>query len=90
MRASTAPDPGDHRPFLSYPDWKAAGGYYKCMWWEMRTADGSYYYSARGHLGQLITIFPNDRLVIVRFGRNADGVDCLGQSDRGVAAAKAH
>jgi CubicO group peptidase (beta-lactamase class C family) len=71
---STAPDPDDHRPFLSYADWKAAGGYYKYMWWGMPTADGRYYYTALGHLGQLISVFPEDRLVIVRFGREDGGV----------------
>jgi CubicO group peptidase (beta-lactamase class C family) len=72
---STAPDPEDHRPFLSYQDWKQAGGYYKYMWWGRPTPDGGYYYSARGHLGQLIAVFPKDRLIIVRFGRNDGGVD---------------
>jgi CubicO group peptidase (beta-lactamase class C family) len=72
---STAPDPGDHRPFLSYQDWKQAGGYYKYMWWGRPTPDGGYYYSARGHLGQLIAVFPDDRLIIVRFGRNDGGVE---------------
>jgi CubicO group peptidase (beta-lactamase class C family) len=72
--ASTAPDPSDHREFLSYRDWQAAGGYYKYMWWGMRTADG-YYYAAMGHLGQRITVFPKDRVVIVRFGSSEQGVD---------------
>jgi CubicO group peptidase (beta-lactamase class C family) len=75
VTASTAPEPRDHRLFLSYADWKAAGGYYKYMWWGMRTAGGGYYYSARGHLGQRITVFPEDRVVIVRFGINEEGVD---------------
>ena len=74
VTASTAPDPRDHRPFLSDAEWKAAGGYYKYMWWGMRTADGGYYYTARGHLGQRITVFPKRRLVIVRFGREDGGV----------------
>jgi CubicO group peptidase (beta-lactamase class C family) len=30
---STAPDPGDARPWLSHQDWKNAGGYYKYQWW---------------------------------------------------------
>jgi len=75
VTASTAPDPDDHRPFLSYHDWKDAGGYYKYMWWGMPTPDAGYYFSARGHLGQLIAVFPDDRLIIVRFGLNAEGVD---------------
>jgi CubicO group peptidase (beta-lactamase class C family) len=72
---STAPDPDDHRPFLSYQDWKQAGGYYKYMWWGKPTPDGGYYYTARGHLGQRIAVFPEDRTIIVRFGRNDGGVD---------------
>ena len=86
VTASTAPDPSDHRPFLSYADWKAAGGYYKYMWWGMPTADGGYYYSARGHLGQLISVFPKDRLVIVRFGRNENGVDSWDEVIETIAA----
>jgi CubicO group peptidase (beta-lactamase class C family) len=72
---STAPDPDDHRPWLSAQEWKAAGGYYKYMWWGMALEDGSYYYSASGHLGQRIAVFPDDDLIIVRFGRNEEGLD---------------
>jgi CubicO group peptidase (beta-lactamase class C family) len=86
VTASTAPDPSDDRPFLSYPDWKAAGGYYKYMWWGMRTENGGYYYTARGHLGQRIAVFPKDRLVIVRFGINEEGVDSWDKVIETVAA----
>jgi CubicO group peptidase (beta-lactamase class C family) len=86
VTASTAPDASDHRPFLSYADWKAAGGYYRYMWWGKRTGDGGYYYSARGHLGQLIAVFPRDRLVIVRFGRSEEGVDSWDEVVETVAA----
>jgi CubicO group peptidase (beta-lactamase class C family) len=86
VTASTAPDPSDDRRFLSYPDWKAAGGYYKYMWWGMRTGNGGYYYTARGHLGQRITVFPEDRLVIVRFGINEEGVDSWDKVIETVAA----
>jgi hypothetical protein len=86
VTASTAPDPSDDRPFRSYPDWKAAGGYYKYMWWGMRTADGGYYYAARGHLGQRITVFPKDGLVIVRFGINEEAVDSWDKVIETVAA----
>jgi CubicO group peptidase (beta-lactamase class C family) len=72
---STAPDPDDDRPWLSAQEWKAAAGYYKYMWWGMALADGSYYYSASGHLGQRIAVFPDDDLIIVRFGRNEEGLD---------------
>jgi CubicO group peptidase (beta-lactamase class C family) len=75
VTASTAPDPADHRLFLSDQYWKDAGGYYKYMWWGMPTADGGYYYTARGHLGQRIAVFPDDRTIIVRFGRNDGDVD---------------
>jgi CubicO group peptidase (beta-lactamase class C family) len=86
VTASTVPDPRDKRPFLSYADWKAAGGYYKYMWWGIRTADGGYYYTARGHLGQRITVFPKERLVIVRFGRSEEGVDSWDDIIESVAA----
>ena len=51
-----------------------------------RTADGGYYYTARGHLGQRITVFPEDRLVIVRFGINEEGVDSWDKVIETVAA----
>jgi CubicO group peptidase (beta-lactamase class C family) len=86
VTASTSPDPSDARPFLSYPDWKAAGGYYKYMWWGMRTGNGGYYYTARGHLGQRITVFPEDRLVILRFGIDEEGVDSWDKVIETVAA----
>jgi CubicO group peptidase (beta-lactamase class C family) len=86
VRASTAPDSSDHRPFRSYADWKATGGYYKYMWWGMRTPDGGYYYAARGHLGQQITVFPANRVVIVRFGRSEDGVDSWDKVNEAVVA----
>lgn len=85
VHASTTPDPSDHRQFLSYRDWQMAGGYYKYMWWGMRTA-GGYYYAAMGHLGQRITVFPKDRLVIVRFGRSEEGVDSWDKVIETVAA----
>jgi CubicO group peptidase (beta-lactamase class C family) len=72
---STSPDPADDRPWLIDQDWKDAGGYYKYQWWGKRTTDGGYQYSARGHLGQLIAVFPATRTVIVRFGINEGGVD---------------
>jgi hypothetical protein len=52
----------------------------------MPTPDGGYYYSARGHLGQLIGVFLEDRLIIVRFGLNAEGVDSCDDVIEAVAA----
>lgn len=72
---STAPDPTDQRPWLSGRSWKDAGGYYKYMWWGMSRPGGGYDYTATGHLGQKIAIFPQDGIVIVRFGTDDEGVD---------------
>ncbi len=33
VNESTAPDPNDHRPWETYPQWAEAGGYYKYFWW---------------------------------------------------------
>jgi CubicO group peptidase (beta-lactamase class C family) len=70
---STAPDETDQRAFLSYPQWKAEGGYYGFHWWGKNTPDGSYDFMARGHLGQLIYVSPRENMVIVRFGPEPDG-----------------
>jgi CubicO group peptidase (beta-lactamase class C family) len=48
------------------------GGYYGYHWWGMNNPDGSYDYSARGHLGQLIYVAPRKNMVIVRLGSEAD------------------
>ncbi len=72
---STAPDPADQRPWHSDPDWKAAGGYYKYLWWGVNRADGAYDYVARGHNGQRIYIAPDYGMIIVRFGFDEGGVD---------------
>lgn len=75
VRQSTAPDPTDDRPWLMAQEWKGAGGYYGYMWWGMRQPDGGYYYKASGHLSQRITVFPDDGLIIVRFGFDDAGPD---------------
>lgn len=75
VRESTSPDPGDDRPWLSDPGWQEAGGYYKYMWWGMPRKDGGYDYAAMGHLGQRISVFPEDGVVIVRHGITDEGVD---------------
>lgn len=72
---STTPDPADHRPWLIDQGWKDSGGYYKYQWWGKTTPDGGYRYSAQGHLGQGIAVFPQSRTVIVRFGSTEGGVD---------------
>jgi CubicO group peptidase (beta-lactamase class C family) len=72
---STAPDPGDNRPWRSYPEWKDANGYYKYMWWGKLNDDGTYDYAAQGHLGQWIYVSPHENTVIVRFGLDDGGVD---------------
>lgn len=82
---STAPDPNDNRPWLSDEEWKDAGGYYKYLWWGMPRPQGGYDFTARGHLGQRISIFPADRVIIVRFGIDEGGVDSWDQIIKTVA-----
>ena len=72
---STAPDPTDTRPWLSSQDWKNAGGYYKYQWWGIPRKGGGYVYAAHGHLGQLIAVFPEEQVVVVRFGKTDGPVD---------------
>jgi CubicO group peptidase (beta-lactamase class C family) len=72
---STEPDPTDTRRWLSHQDWKNAGGYYKYMWWGIPREGGGYAYAAHGHLGQLIAVFPEERAVVVRFGKTDGPVD---------------
>jgi CubicO group peptidase (beta-lactamase class C family) len=72
---STSPDPTDHREWYSYTDWKEHGGYYKYMWWGRPQSDGSYRYSASGHLEQHIYVSPKDHVVIVRFGLDEGGIE---------------
>ena len=72
---STSPDPNDSRSWHSYADWKEANGYYKYMWWGKLKPDGSYEYTAQGHLGQRIYISPQEKMIIVRFGLDEGGVD---------------
>jgi CubicO group peptidase (beta-lactamase class C family) len=72
---STAPDPADDQLWLSHQDWKNAGGYYKYMWWGIAREGGGYAYAAHGHVGQLIVVFPQERVVVVRFGKTEGLVD---------------
>ena len=75
---STAPDPNDHRPWHAnawFTDWKEANGYYKYLWWGKLKPDGSYDYMAQGKRGQWIVVSPQERMVVVRFGIDDEGVD---------------
>ncbi|HSB66546.1 MAG TPA: serine hydrolase [Anaerolineales bacterium] len=72
---ATSPDPNDHRVWHSDTYWKELNGYYKYQWWGRTNADGSYHYTAMGHLGQFIFVAPQENMVIVRFGIDEGGVD---------------
>ena len=76
VHESTAPDATDHRPWETYPQWAAAGGYYKFFWWGDLEALGEYVYSAIGRWGQFIFVAPKTNVVIVRTG-GSFGVDQL-------------
>jgi CubicO group peptidase (beta-lactamase class C family) len=73
--ASTSPNPDDHRVWHSDVEWKELNGYYKYQWWGRYNADGTYHYTAQGHLGQFIFVAPQENMVIVRFGFDHGGVD---------------
>ncbi len=78
MTESTAPDPNDHRTWHSnawFIHWKEANGYYKYLWWGKLKPDGSYDFMAQGKRGQWIVVSPQERLVVVRFGTDDEGVD---------------
>lgn len=75
VRESTSPDPNDRRTWRSEADWQAANGYYKYMWWGKFRPNGGYDFTALGHLGQFIYVAPQERVIVVRFGREDGGVD---------------
>ena len=70
VRESTAPDPNDHRPWETYPQWAAAGGYYKYFWWGNSMGADDYSFEAIGRCGQFIYVAPRAKVVIVRTAAN--------------------
>ena len=66
VNESTAPDPTDHRPWETYPQWADAGGYYKYFWWGNSRGPGDYSFEAIGRWGQFIFVAPRANVVIVR------------------------
>jgi hypothetical protein len=72
---STAPGARDTRQWISDQYWKDGGGYYKYQWWGMPVETGGYACAAHGHLVQLIVVFPQDHVIVVRFGITDGGVD---------------
>ena len=67
---STAPDPNDHRPWGTYPEWSDAGGYYKYFWWGNSRGPRDYSFEAIGRWGQFIFVAPKANVVIVRTAGN--------------------
>ncbi len=63
---STAPDPNDHRPWETYPQWADAGGYYKYFWWGNPGGANDYSFEAIGRWGQFIFVAPRANVVIIR------------------------
>jgi CubicO group peptidase (beta-lactamase class C family) len=49
--------------------------YFNNMWWGLRTDNKDYIYSASGHFGQRICIYPAKNAIIVRFGTKDGDVD---------------
>jgi CubicO group peptidase (beta-lactamase class C family) len=80
VKESTAPDPNDHRPWKTYPQWAEAGGYYKYFWWGDANPNGDYVYSAIGRWGQFIFVAPKANVVIVRTGSDF-GIDIVQWSE---------
>ncbi len=83
---STAPDPSDTRASISDQFWKNPGGYYMYQWWGFPLKTGGYAYAAHCHLGQMIAVFPQDQLIVVRFGISDGGVDSWDQVALEIAA----
>jgi CubicO group peptidase (beta-lactamase class C family) len=71
---STAKDPNDRRPWETFPQWQANGGYYKFFWWGFMQGPGDYSYMGIGTYGQFIFVSPRNRVVIVRTAEK-DGID---------------
>ena len=69
---STAPDPTDSRLWETMQDFPEYGGYYNYHWWGLSNPDGSYDFSAQGHLGQIIYVAPRKEMVVVRLGDEPD------------------
>lgn len=72
VKEATSPDPTDTRVFKNYTVWQEMGGYYKYHWWGMHNQDGTYDYSANGHLGQIIYVSPKNNAIFVRNGFAGD------------------
>lgn len=54
-----------------YPAWmdRSYGQvYHQYLWWGVQQADGKYGYAAQGNYGQEIFVYPEKRIIIVRFG----------------------
>jgi hypothetical protein len=83
---STVPDPSDTRPWMSDQYWREARGYYKYQWWGMPLNTGGYAYAAHGHLGQQIVGFPQDHVIVVRFGITDGGIDSWDEVALDIAA----
>jgi CubicO group peptidase (beta-lactamase class C family) len=71
---STAQDPTDHRPWQTFPQWQANGGYYKFFWWGISQGPNDYSYMGIGTYGQFIFVSPRTKVVIVRTAEK-DGID---------------
>ncbi len=75
VQESTSPDPNDTREWPFWPEYRAAGGYYKYHWWGNLRADGHYDFVAAGAYGQYIYVCPQKHLVIARYGENDEPLD---------------
>jgi CubicO group peptidase (beta-lactamase class C family) len=65
---STAPEPGDARPQTGADRYSETDGYYQFHWWGTKRENGLYDFAAAGHLGQYISVRPDQNLILVRFG----------------------
>ncbi len=72
---SIRPDPSDTREWLNDNKFKERNGYYGYWWWGLKREKGLYDAMARGHLGQLIFIRPDKKVIIVRNGKSRASVD---------------
>lgn len=75
---STTRDPGDNRPWETYPEFRDDGGYYKYFWWGRTFGADDYIFEAQGLWGQYIFVSPRTNVVIVRTGSDWGSIGSAG------------
>jgi CubicO group peptidase (beta-lactamase class C family) len=56
-------------------DWHTRGGYYKYGWWGYSEDGLDYSFTAEGHLGQVLHVWPKHNMIVVRTGKKWGDID---------------